>query len=650
MNLQKPLWLLFVLGLAVLAFLVIFQPIRLIPKEAAETELVTVLQYTFAKKIATTDPEREKVTKEITEALKAKGVELDPKSNVQLVTDTQVKVPVVPLSEQEKQDYERAVRELLSKYGQPIPVEQRRPGGPEEKYVARLSRLGIYVPQPMIRLGLDLIGGSQLVLRCLPQATFYYGNEEPFYPDAAARDQLREALKELLTRRGYERVDILFPEDNAVSVTVGAKGGREADAAREDIPKLLAQRFPKIKESGNPDTVLLDKGTLSRVVTIVESRVNSLGVAEATVQQEGLDKVLVQLPGVQDPARAINLIGRLANLEFRYIPSNRFKVSTDVSGETHFQDVRTGQEVPWPEVLEKSKLILTGRDLRPNSTVTDDPDTQQTTAVTFEFNPTAAQIFRRFTRTHIGQFLAIVLDGELKSCPVIRSVIPGRGIISGQRSTEEASDLMRVLNAGALPVPIEVVETNVVSATLGRDSVARSLRAGALGAIVVVVFMFLIYGICGLLADVALILYAGIVLGLFVLLGATLTLPGIAGFILSVGMAVDANVLIFERLKEELRTDKTIRAAAEAGFARAWAAILDSNVTTVLGAIVLFGLGTGGVRGFALTLTIGVLCSMFTAITVSRIFINNLSRFRSAVENRFFVHGLSGLFTRGAKA
>jgi len=649
MNLQKRSWLFVVLLLAILAFLVIFQPIRRIPR-AATTEAETVLEYAFPSKLATTDQQRQQLRKEIGDALKARQVELEPTAGVQLVTDMQVKITVVPLTAEEERQYKQAVLEVLSKYGQPIPVQEEGPQA-EQKYLARLGPLGLYQPKPMIRLGLDLIGGSQLLLRCLPQATYYYTNSDPFYTDPTTREQLRSALAELFTSQGYSRVEVLFPEDNALAVTIGVHGQSDAEDARKAFPKLFQKRYPKLKESGDPDYFLLTHDTMSQVVSIVENRVNALGVAEATVQPQGSDRVLVQLPGLQDPARAINLIGRLAKLEFRWISPRLFKVTTDpITQEIHFQDIRTGEEVPWPEVYEKSPLKFSGRDLRPVCKVTDDPDTGQTTAVSFEFKPAIKSAFRRFTRAHIGEFLAIVLDGELKSCPVIKSVIPGTGIISGQRSIQEASDLMKVLNAGALPLPIRVEQQSVVSATLGRDSVARSLRAGLYGAAAIFAFMFLIYGACGLVADLALILYVGFVLALFVGFGATLTLPGIAGFILSMGMAVDANVLIFERLKEELRTDKTIRAAIEAGFARAWTAILDSNLTTILAAIVLFGLGTGGVRGFALTLTIGVLSSMFTAITVSRIFINHLARLRPAVESRFFVRGLSGIFARGAKA
>jgi len=650
MNLQKPTWLVFELCLAILAFLVIFQPVRRVPKSAVDTELVTVLDYSFSNRLASNDQDRERVRKEITQALKAKQVGLDTKTGVQLVSDMEVKIPVVPLSDEEKQAYEKAVLEVLSKYGKPIPVLERAGDTEAAKYVARVGPLGVYPPRPAIRLGLDLVGGTQLLLQCLPQGTFHYRNPQPFYPDAQAQEPLRKTLADLLTSQGYSRVSVAFPEDDQLSITLTVATEAEAQTTGAALLKLLRQRFPDLKASGEPDLFLLTRDTLSQVVSIIERRVNALGVAEATVQKQGADRVLVQLPGVQDPARAISVIGRLAQLEFLYVPSKRFKVISEGRGQVRFEDVRTGQEVEWPEVYEKSQLIITGADLLPKSQVVNDNETGQPTAVSFELKPAARAKFRRFTRTHIKEYLAMVLDKELVICPIIQEAIAGTGQISGQRTTDEATDLTRLLNAGALPLPIETIQNTVVSATLGRDSVARSLRAGLYGALAIFAFMVLIYGACGVLADVALVLYIGIVLALFIMFGATLTLPGIAGFILSMGMAVDANVLIFERLKEELRTDKTIRAAIEAGFARAWTAILDSNLTTVLAAIVLFGIGTGAVRGFAVTLTIGVLCSMFTAITVTRVFINQVARLRAAVDNRFFVNGLRAIFGRVGKA
>ncbi|MGH2397433.1 MAG: protein translocase subunit SecD, partial [bacterium] len=245
--------------------------------------------------------------------------------------------------------------------------------------------------------------------------------------------------------------------------------------------------------------------------------------------------------------------------------------------------------------------------------------------VNFQFKGSGAKTFEDFTAANVGRHLTIALDNEVISSPVIRDRIPGgRGQISGGfRDLSEARDLAVLLRGGALPIPVEVIERRSVGPTLGRDSLDRSLRAGAVAAAMVFVFMILLYRMPGLLADLALVMYALLLMAALVVLGATLTLPGIAGFILSVGMAIDANILIFERIKEELRAGKSIGSAIGSGWARAWSAILDSNVTTLIGGLVLFALGTGPVKGFAVTLALGVLISLFTAIIVTRVFVDS---------------------------
>jgi len=238
--------------------------------------------------------------------------------------------------------------------------------------------------------------------------------------------------------------------------------------------------------------------------------------------------------------------------------------------------------------------------------------------VAFELRPAKKDDFHEFTRRNVDRIMAIVLDRECKMAPNIRSAIPGAGIIEGNMTAQEAGDLKLLLNAGALPVPLEIVENRTVSATLGQDSIAQSLRAAMYGVIAVMIFMVAFYRLPGLLADVALILYMALVIAVTAYFGAELTLPGIAGIILSLGTAVDANVIIFERLKEELWARKSMRAAISAGFDRAWTAILDANVTTLITTAVLYWLGTTLIKGFAVMLFIGVVCSLFTAVTVTR--------------------------------
>jgi protein-export membrane protein SecD len=277
-----------------------------------------------------------------------------------------------------------------------------------------------------------------------------------------------------------------------------------------------------------------------------------------------------------------------------------------------------------PAPLQK-KIILTGADLA-DAQASFDQNTGEP-IVNFQFKGRGAKTFEDFTAANVGKYLTIVLDNEVISSPVIRDRIAGgSGQISGGfRDITEARDLAVLLRGGALPIPVEVVERRSVGPTLGKDSLDRTLRAGMVAVAMVLLFMILLYGTAGILADVALATYGLFLLAALITLGATLTLPGIAAFILSVGMAIDANILIFERIKEEVRQGKGLRTAIGAGWSRAWSAILDSNVTTLIGALVLFALGTGPIKGFAVTLAIGVLISMFTAIIITRVLVDGTS-------------------------
>lgn len=373
---------------------------------------------------------------------------------------------------------------------------------------------------------------------------------------------------------------------------------------------LEAQDTPQ--RQATPDAV-------DAAMRVIENRIDQLGLVEPTLQRQGSRRIIVELPGIQDPERAIELIGKTALLEF---------IDTAVIQLPHRArwkaDGKT-VEMPAPAqpITVEKKVILTGADLA-DAQASFDQDSGQP-IVNFQFKGQGARTFEEFTGANVGKYLTIVLDNEVISSPVIRDRITGgRGQISGGfQDLNEARDLAVLLRGGALPVPVEVIERRSVGPTLGRDSLDRSLRAGAVAAAMVFLFMILLYRVPGLLADLALAMYAMLLMAALVVLGATLTLPGIAGFILSVGMAIDANILIFERIKEELRAGKSIGSAVASGWARAWSAILDSNVTTLIGGLVLFTLGTGPVKGFAVTLSIGVLISMFTAIIVTRVFIDS---------------------------
>ena len=327
----------------------------------------------------------------------------------------------------------------------------------------------------------------------------------------------------------------------------------------------------------------VDNDAVDRVVKIIERRVNELGLTEPTIQRQGKDRIIVELPGVKDPDKAIAMLGRTALLEFK-----------DVTGKT----------------------VLTGKDLK-NSKAHVGQNNQA--VVGLEFNEDGAKKFATLTAQNIGKPISILLDGDVLTSPVVQEVITGGNAqISGSRNVEEAEHLAILLRSGSLPVKVEVMETRTVGPTLGQDSKDMSVKAFGIGTISVFVFMVLFYRMSGLVADIALLLYIMLVLLAMKYLNATLTLPGIAGIILSIGMAVDANVLIFERFKEEIRKGKTLRSAMEAGFNKAFTTIFDSNITTIMAAVVLFYLGTGPIRGFAITLALGVLLSMFSAITITR--------------------------------
>lgn len=375
---------------------------------------------------------------------------------------------------------------------------------------------------------------------------------------------------------------------------------------------------------------VLDEGAMSAAKTIVENRVNGLGVSEAVVQAQGDNRLIVELPGVDNPDQAVETLRSTGQLEFVnpagaalgqgmvINTSNRPTVADDLQAEIAAGNA-TPENIPYPgRVFE---TVMTGDVLR-NAIASQDQFAQW--VINFELTGPGSDQFYEYTRTHIGQPMAIVLDGRVLSAPTINAAIRDTGTISGAFTEEEADSLAIQMRYGALPVPLRVVDIHTIGASLGQESVDTSLRAGILGIVAVLLFMLLMYRLPGLLSDFALIIYVLLNLVVFKLLPVTLTLPGIAGFILSVGMATDANILIFERMKEELRSGRSLRLAVEAGFSRAWLAIRDGNLSTLISCAVLYWFGnTFGasvVKGFAVTLTIGVLLSMFTAITISRTF------------------------------
>ncbi|MEW6141882.1 MAG: protein translocase subunit SecD [Chloroflexota bacterium] len=363
-----------------------------------------------------------------------------------------------------------------------------------------------------------------------------------------------------------------------------------------------------------------DADAMTGVIQKIERRINEYGVAEPIIQQLGTDRILVQLPGVRDINEAIRLLGQTAELDFREL-----KLGPD--GKPVVNDKG---EQEW--IVAKAKgsdgqeKELTGKYFKPNAQVVISQQKSEP-EVAFEWNSEGAILFKQITERNLQKPLGIFLDGKLISSPTVQAVIEDRGVITGL-TIDEAKTLAIQLNSGALDVPLTIIQRSDVDATLGADSLQKSLIAGLIGLALVIVFMIIYYRVPGVIAAIALSIYAVLVLSIFKMLPVVLTLPGMAGFIVSIGMAVDANVLIFERMKEELRAGKTLGAAVDAGFNRAWSAIRDSNITTFIACGVLYWLGgTLGafmVRGFAVTLFLGVLVSMFTAIMVSRTFLRLL--------------------------
>ncbi|MFH1784450.1 MAG: protein translocase subunit SecD [bacterium] len=385
------------------------------------------------------------------------------------------------------------------------------------------------------------------------------------------------------------------------------------------------------------DDSKLDKKTsgpeaLNRAMEVIRNRIDQLGVTEPVIQKQGLDLILIQLPGIEDADRAIDIIGKTALLEFKLVEDNLDKIK-ELLGDKKLSDVLTDDgakkalaDAGYEGLLDKEKKIyIVHREAEVTGATLTDAKVEfggqfNQPHVTINFNKEGAKQFSKVTGDNVNRQLAIVLDDRIQSAPVIRTQIPdGNAIIEGNFTTQDASDLALILRSGALPVPLKIAEKRVVGPSLGKDSIQKGIIAMIAGGIAIVIFMILYYKLAGLIADVALVLNLLILLGAMAGLRATLTLPGIAGIILMLGMAVDANVLIFERIREEINNGKTIRVAVDSGYEKAFKTILDSNITTLLAAAFMFQFGTGPVKGFAVTLSIGITASMFTAVVVTHV-------------------------------
>jgi SecD/SecF fusion protein len=517
-----------------------------------------------------------------------------------------------------------------------------------------LAALGHYAIFPYqrdtaIKLGLDLRGGVNLVLQ-VRRALFTYNFNKKLGSDPDARDQFATQVRNALAQApagvnlGEADVNLASGQGNVLEVRTQAKDRAQFDAQRKAILQVLNSGVQGVKftETREPQFFQPDESVgqglglrdnysaelLNRTVEIVRSRVDKLGVSEPQIQAQPPDRIVVQLPGINDPQRAIDVVGTTAQMEIRLLPADLVPVPDPADpSNTLFRDQK-GNAVAANAARLRSELIVSGRDVKPTTTVgfadANEP------AIFFELQGEGSRRFAEVTRrvqnpNHTpgkDRFIPIFLDERVISAPRVESAITGgRGQISGGfKNVEEARELALLLNSGALPAPIDVVENRTVSATLGTDSLVKSLRAGLIGLLMVAIFMIAFYRLAGVLANCALIVYCVLNLAVFILIGGTLTLPGIAGFLLAIAMSLDTNILVFERLKEEMRIQPTFAAALRAAFSRAWTAILDSHVTTLIAAVILFYFGTGPVKGFALTLGVGVLLSLFSAISVTRLF------------------------------
>jgi preprotein translocase subunit SecD len=478
----------------------------------------------------------------------------------------------------------------------------------------------LYPPAKAVNLGLDLQGGIHLVLGVdIDQAV---NNQiDRVAGDLKAALDRKGVVTDRVTREGRSIV-VKLPSPETLNDAVTA--AREFQTYEVTNQDPTAGGFALALSEGEARSI----GDLAvrEAVETIRNRIDQFGVAEATITRQGENRILIQLPGIQDPERAKALIGKTALLEFKLVdervsPEEALAGKLPEDSEILYQrerDATTETERKAPVVVLK-KTLLTGAELN-RAEVQSDPNAVGNWQVAIEFNPVGARVFGEVTEQNVGRRLAIILDGNLYSAPRINERIPGgRAVITGQFTVEDARDLAIVLRAGALPAPVTILEERTVGPSLGRDSIRQGMFAIAASAAIVVVFMLVYYRLSGLIADVALGLNLLILLAAMAAFGATLTLPGIAGIALTIGMAVDTNILIFERIREELRLGKTPRSAIDAGFSRAFRTIIDTHITVLVSAAILYNFGTGPVKGFAVSLFVGIMASLFTAVFFTRL-------------------------------
>ena len=480
-----------------------------------------------------------------------------------------------------------------------------------------------------IHLGLDLRGGMHLVLEV-----------ETDKAVESAMERISNALKDTLMEKRirFRHLDRINGKTITLELQTREASDRFGKVLKDSFPNLQIKSSEWIDDRETVHLTIKDKQAneikkfaVEQSLETIRNRVDQFGVTEPEIIPQGDDRILIQLPGIKDPKRAINLIGKTALLEFKLVDEEhsldealkrRVPPAGSIIAYEHKTDKTTGMRRKTPHLL-KAKTLLTGDSLEDARVKISDRFGEPYVAL--KFNSQGARDFDRITGENVKKRLAIVLDGIVHSAPVIQERISGGNAqITGTFSMEEARDLAIVLRAGALPAPVRILEQRTVGPSLGQDSIDKGLMSIIVGGILVILFMTWYYRYSGIIADIALILNIVLILGALAAFRATLTLPGIAGIVLVIGMAVDANVLIFERIREELRLGKSPRAAIAGGYSKALITIVDANITTLIAALVLFQFGTGPVKGFAVTLSIGIICSMFTAIFVTRIIFDYL--------------------------
>ncbi len=489
-----------------------------------------------------------------------------------------------------------------------------------------------FLPQDKLHLGLDLQGGTHLVMEVQTAKAV-----------DSSLNLLTSDLEDTLNSKSYRFKRVSRVGADQISVLLYDKD--TADKVQELMKKYPGFDMQSPADEGGfinlqmrmTETEIKNKKDLAvqQALETIRNRVDQFGVSEPLIQREGVDHIVVQLPGIKDPKRAIELIGKTALLEFRLV-DEAVNPLTATPGTLPEDDVilmekrtdsvsGTVSQIP---LVVKRKAIITGG-LLTDARVQIDSQFNQPN-VSIEFNPQGAKLFDDVTAANVNKRFAIVLDDVIYSAPVIRERISGgKAQISGSFSAKEASDLAIALRSGSLPAPVKIIQNVTVGPTLGQDNIKKGLMAGLVGISLVVLFMLFYYRLSGLVANLGMVLNVIYLMGALALFGATLTLPGIAAIVLLIGMSVDSNVLIFERIREELRLGKTPKAALDAGYDKAFLTIMDSHVTTLITAAVLFQFGTGPVKGFAVSLSLGVIINLFTSLVGTKVvFDSALSRWR----------------------